>query len=103
MSYKWGNPVATLPVTNGTAHHLRRMTEIMRIKRRSANRSMCVNVGRTSRRRRGQSPIRTLQQRLLCHCERNLHCRRGAGSLRWKTSAPLEREGGAESSRPRRP
>eukprot|EP00965_Chrysotila_dentata_P255373 6212196-Pleurochrysis_carterae.AAC.2 len=31
MSYKWGHPVATLPVTNGTIRHIRRMTEILRI------------------------------------------------------------------------
>eukprot|EP00965_Chrysotila_dentata_P131498 4346942-Pleurochrysis_carterae.AAC.1 len=31
MSYKWGHPVATLPVTNGTIHHTRRITEILRI------------------------------------------------------------------------
>eukprot|EP00965_Chrysotila_dentata_P056660 1879649-Pleurochrysis_carterae.AAC.1 len=32
MSYKWGHPVATLPVTNGTIRcHTRRMTEILRI------------------------------------------------------------------------
>eukprot|EP00965_Chrysotila_dentata_P167890 5543997-Pleurochrysis_carterae.AAC.1 len=31
MSYKWGRPVATLPVTNGTIRHTRRMTEILRI------------------------------------------------------------------------
>eukprot|EP00965_Chrysotila_dentata_P263459 6214835-Pleurochrysis_carterae.AAC.2 len=34
MSYKWGHPVATLPVTNGTIPHTRRMTEILRIKSR---------------------------------------------------------------------
>eukprot|EP00965_Chrysotila_dentata_P091351 3015909-Pleurochrysis_carterae.AAC.1 len=31
MSHKWGHPVATLPVTNGTIRHIRRMTEILRI------------------------------------------------------------------------
>eukprot|EP00965_Chrysotila_dentata_P256593 6212591-Pleurochrysis_carterae.AAC.2 len=31
MSYKWGHPVATLPVTNGTIRHTRRMPEILRI------------------------------------------------------------------------
>ena len=31
MSNKWGHPVATLPVTNGTIRHIRRMTEILRI------------------------------------------------------------------------
>eukprot|EP00965_Chrysotila_dentata_P182106 6013347-Pleurochrysis_carterae.AAC.1 len=31
MSYKWGHPVATLPVTIGTVRHTRRMTEILRI------------------------------------------------------------------------
>eukprot|EP00965_Chrysotila_dentata_P124103 4101718-Pleurochrysis_carterae.AAC.1 len=31
MSYKWGHPVATLPVTNVTIRHTRRMTEILRI------------------------------------------------------------------------
>eukprot|EP00965_Chrysotila_dentata_P066266 2193188-Pleurochrysis_carterae.AAC.2 len=31
MSYKWGHPLATLPVTNGTIRHTRRMIEILRI------------------------------------------------------------------------
>eukprot|EP00965_Chrysotila_dentata_P106046 3502623-Pleurochrysis_carterae.AAC.1 len=31
MSYEWGHPVATLPVTNGTIRHIRKMTEILRI------------------------------------------------------------------------
>eukprot|EP00965_Chrysotila_dentata_P257649 6212955-Pleurochrysis_carterae.AAC.1 len=31
MSYNWGHPVATLPVTNGTIRHTRTMTEILRI------------------------------------------------------------------------
>eukprot|EP00965_Chrysotila_dentata_P258960 6213409-Pleurochrysis_carterae.AAC.1 len=30
MSYKWGHPVATLPVTNGTIRHIRRVTEMLR-------------------------------------------------------------------------
>eukprot|EP00965_Chrysotila_dentata_P113086 3736449-Pleurochrysis_carterae.AAC.1 len=32
MSYKWGHPVTTLPVTKGTIRHTHRMTEILRIK-----------------------------------------------------------------------
>eukprot|EP00965_Chrysotila_dentata_P035836 1192347-Pleurochrysis_carterae.AAC.1 len=32
MLCKWGNPVATLPMTNGTIRHTRRKTEILRIK-----------------------------------------------------------------------
>eukprot|EP00965_Chrysotila_dentata_P024084 798200-Pleurochrysis_carterae.AAC.1 len=32
MSYKWGHPVVTLPVTNGNIRYTRRMTEILRIK-----------------------------------------------------------------------
>eukprot|EP00965_Chrysotila_dentata_P139967 4627507-Pleurochrysis_carterae.AAC.1 len=31
MSYKWGHPVATFPVTNRTIRHTRRITEILRI------------------------------------------------------------------------
>eukprot|EP00965_Chrysotila_dentata_P041201 1367171-Pleurochrysis_carterae.AAC.1 len=31
MPYKWGHSVATLPVTNGTVRHTRRMTELLRI------------------------------------------------------------------------
>eukprot|EP00965_Chrysotila_dentata_P187254 6172011-Pleurochrysis_carterae.AAC.2 len=31
MMCKWGHPVATLPVTNGTTRHTRSMTEILRI------------------------------------------------------------------------
>eukprot|EP00965_Chrysotila_dentata_P022306 737670-Pleurochrysis_carterae.AAC.2 len=31
IPYKWGHPVATLRVTNGTIRHTRRMTEILRI------------------------------------------------------------------------
>eukprot|EP00965_Chrysotila_dentata_P005715 188151-Pleurochrysis_carterae.AAC.2 len=31
LSYKWGHPVATFPVTNGTIRHIRRMTDILRI------------------------------------------------------------------------
>eukprot|EP00965_Chrysotila_dentata_P185932 6139011-Pleurochrysis_carterae.AAC.1 len=31
MSYKWGHPVATLPITYGTIRHIRRMTEILQI------------------------------------------------------------------------
>eukprot|EP00965_Chrysotila_dentata_P022446 743213-Pleurochrysis_carterae.AAC.1 len=31
MSYKWGHPVATLAVTNGTIRQTHRMTEILRI------------------------------------------------------------------------
>eukprot|EP00965_Chrysotila_dentata_P034255 1141265-Pleurochrysis_carterae.AAC.1 len=36
MSNKWGHPVATLPVMNGTIHHIRRLTEILRIMRQKA-------------------------------------------------------------------
>eukprot|EP00965_Chrysotila_dentata_P036979 1230954-Pleurochrysis_carterae.AAC.1 len=35
MPCKWDHPVATLPVTNGTIRHTRRMTEILRIKLRA--------------------------------------------------------------------
>eukprot|EP00965_Chrysotila_dentata_P262695 6214645-Pleurochrysis_carterae.AAC.2 len=31
MLCKWGHPVATLPVTNETICHIRKMTEILRI------------------------------------------------------------------------
>eukprot|EP00965_Chrysotila_dentata_P094156 3112350-Pleurochrysis_carterae.AAC.1 len=31
MPCKWGHPVATLPVKNGTIRQIRRMTEILRI------------------------------------------------------------------------
>eukprot|EP00965_Chrysotila_dentata_P097116 3209934-Pleurochrysis_carterae.AAC.2 len=31
MSYKWGHPIATLAVTNGTIRQTHRMKEIMRI------------------------------------------------------------------------
>eukprot|EP00965_Chrysotila_dentata_P135123 4468058-Pleurochrysis_carterae.AAC.1 len=31
MLYKWGHPVATLQMTNGTIRHNRRMTEILQI------------------------------------------------------------------------
>jgi len=39
MSYKWGHPVATLPVTNGTIRHTHSMTEILRISSRVASES----------------------------------------------------------------
>eukprot|EP00965_Chrysotila_dentata_P023740 786666-Pleurochrysis_carterae.AAC.1 len=31
MPYKWGHPVATHPVTDGTIRHICRVTEILRI------------------------------------------------------------------------
>eukprot|EP00965_Chrysotila_dentata_P007205 234044-Pleurochrysis_carterae.AAC.1 len=36
MSNRWGHPVATLPVTNETIRHIRRMTKILRIKLQEA-------------------------------------------------------------------
>eukprot|EP00965_Chrysotila_dentata_P199090 6179173-Pleurochrysis_carterae.AAC.2 len=76
MMFKWGHPVATLPVTNGTIIHIHRITKVLRITTHTVMCEHPYGVSSQGREKEGVQESTTKQQMYIDRqdfCGYNVH------------------------------